>query len=159
MGYRLWDCMYVKGCMYVCLELTLKWRFGCRLLVRECYSDQPEWKKMEVKLGKGRNLGVNQSQEGLSLQGAMGLGQPLEFSWTGGRGLDLYTLVSVHCWMRVASGRYDPGKDSFVSFFLLRQFQKEVWKLRAIFLKLKNQYFIPTGESEWCISITECMRI
>ena len=65
MGYRLWDCMYVKGCMYVCLELTLKWRFGCRLLVRECYSDRPEWKKMEVKLGKGRNLGVNQSQEGL----------------------------------------------------------------------------------------------
>src|SRR5574337_527731 len=25
-----------------------------RLLVRECYSDLPEWKKMEVKLGKGK---------------------------------------------------------------------------------------------------------
>lgn len=53
----------------------------------------------------------------LALQGAVGLGQPLELSWTGGRSLDLYTLVTVHCWMRVASGSYDPGQDSFVSFF------------------------------------------
>ena len=85
--------MYVKGCMYVCLELTLKWRFSCRLLVRECYSDQPEWKKMEVKLGKGRNLGMNQSQEGFGITGSYGTALGIFLNW-GERPGPLYSGIS-----------------------------------------------------------------
>ena len=66
---------------------------------------------------KGRAYVWISPKKGFGITGSCGAGTALRVVLDWGRSLDLYTLVTVHCWMRVASGRYDPGQDSFVSFF------------------------------------------
>lgn len=129
---NFWNCglqtvgLYVCQRLYVCMpgadsEMEIRLQpAGQGVLFRSARMEEDG-----SEIGQREELTCESvPRRALALQGAVGLGQPLELSWTWGRSLDLYTLVTVHCWMRVASGRYDPGQDSFVSFFTVETIPK-----------------------------------